>query len=146
MNASWGCWLMMRLFISIILEGETIRMQNVKEEVKKYVEEMMAAASCSKEAKAAGEKWLALADHDDIKAETRALIKELEGDIMPIDGLIAFVDSPAGAQVFGKDGAKKMSAHAHELKDNGAGFCDCGACAAVAKILARKDELLAAMA
>lgn len=116
---------------------------NVKEEVKKHAAEMMAAESCSQEAKAAGEKWLALADHDGIKAETEAFIEELEGDIMPIDGLIAFVDSPAGAQVFGEDGAKKMSAHAHERKDNGAEFCDCGACAAVAKILAHKDELLA---
>ena len=82
-------------------------MMNVREEVKKYVEEMMAAVSCSKEAKAAGEKWLALADQDGLKAETRAFIKELEADIMPIDGLIAFVDSPAGAQVFGEDGVKK---------------------------------------
>lgn len=120
-------------------------MMNVRAEVKKYVEEMMAAASCSKEARAAGEKWLALADQDGSKAETKAFIKELEADIMPIDGLIAFVDSPAGAQVFGEDGVKKMSAHAHELKDNGAEFCDCGACTAVAKILACKNELLAAM-
>ena len=120
-------------------------MMNVREEVKKYVEEMMAAASCSKEARAAGEKWLALADQDGSKAEARAFIKELEADIMPIEELIAFVDSPAGAQVFGEDGVKKMSAHAHELKDNGSEFCDCGACTAAAEILARKDELLAAM-
>ena len=119
-------------------------MMDVKE-VKKYVEEMMAAASCSKEAKAAGEKWLAVADRDGIKAETEVFIKELEEDIMPIDGLIAFVDSPAGVQVFGESGARKMSAHAHERKENGAKFCDCGACAAVAKILAHKDELLAVM-
>ena len=36
-----------------------------------------------------------------------AYVKELEADIMPIDGLISFAGSDMGAQVFGADGRKK---------------------------------------
>ena len=65
-----------------------------------------------------------------------------EADIMPIDGLIAFAGSEAGAQVFGKEKAKNVLAHAEELKTAGAKYCDCPACAACEAILEKKGELL----
>ena len=63
-------------------------------------------------------------------------------DIMPIDTLIAFAESDAGAKVFGEEHAKEVAAHAKEIKEAGAVYCDCPACSAAAAILAKKDELL----
>jgi len=73
---------------------------------------------------------------------TETYIGELEADIMPIDGLIGFADSEAGAQVFGADKAKEVAAHAREIKAAGARYCDCPACAACEAILAKKDAIL----
>ena len=39
--------------------------------------------------------------------------------------------------------AKEVAAHGKEIKAAGAVYCDCPACAAVEKILAKKDEMLA---
>ena len=75
--------------------------------------------------------------------KTKALIAELEEDIIPIDGLIAFAGSEGGEKVFGAEKAKEVEAHAKEIKAAGAKYCDCPACAAVAAILEKKDEMLA---
>ena len=56
--------------------------------------------------------------------------------------IIAFVSSPAGAQVFGAEQAKAMEAHAREIQAAGAKYCDCPACALSEKILAMKADLL----
>lgn len=61
---------------------------------------------------------------------------------MPVDGLIAFAASEAGAKVFGPDKAKEVEAHGKELKDAGRKYCDCPACAAVEAILEKKDQML----
>ena len=71
-----------------------------------------------------------------------AYVKELEADIMPIDGLISFAGSDLGAQVFGADDAKKILAHAEEIKASGAKYCDCPACAACEALLNKKAEIL----
>ncbi len=68
-------------------------------------------------------------------------VAELEEDIMPIDTLIAFAESDAGAQVFGADAAG-VAAHAKEIKSAGANYCDCPACNVVAEILEKKELLL----
>lgn len=104
--------------------------------------QLMAAASCSSEAKTAAQAWLDAVGTDQEVAETKNYIKELEADIMPIDGLIAFAESDGGVQVFGADTAKNVAAHAKEIKTNGAKYCDCSACAAAAAILEKKDSLL----
>ena len=112
----------------------------MKKEVLDYViektHELMNAASCSSEAKAAAQSWL------DAVGTEQEYIAELEADIMPIDNLIAFAGSEAGAGYFGAELAKNITAHAEEIKLAGAEYCDCPACAAVAEILARKKELL----
>ena len=118
----------------------------MNKEVKDYcvqkVNEMINAYSCSAEAKAAGQAWLNALDTENEAEQTKKLIAELEADIMPIDSLIAFASSEAGAKVFGEEGAKNALAHAQEIKAEGAEYCDCPACTAVAAILEKKAEML----
>ena len=104
--------------------------------------ELMSASTCSSEAKAAAQAWLAAVGTDREAEETKKYVEELEADIMPIDGLIGFAESEHGAQVFGADKALEVAAHAREIKAAGAKYCDCPACAAVEAILDKKDILL----
>ena len=104
--------------------------------------DLMNAHSCSPEAKAAAQAWLDAVGTAQEAAETKKYIAELEGDIMPIDMLIAFAESDKGAAVFGADVAKKVAVHAKEIKAAGAKYCDCPACTAVAAILEKKSLLL----
>ena len=86
--------------------------------------------------------WLdALGTEQEVE-KTKELIAELEEDIMPIDGLIAFAGSEMALRLFGKEGADGMLAHAKERKASGEKFCDCAACAAVEAILSKKDEMI----
>lgn len=110
--------------------------------VKEQTKALIAAPSCSAEAKAAAEKWLAAVGTAEEAGATKAYIAELEADIMPIDGLIAFADSDAGVGVFGAELAKNILSHAKEIKAAGAAYCDCPACAACKAILDKKAELL----
>ena len=103
--------------------------------VVKKTHELMDAASCSSEAKAAAQVWLDAVGTDREAAETAKYIAELEADIVTVDGLISFAQSEAGASVFGADNAKNIEAHAREIKAAGAKYCDCPACAAVEAIL-----------
>ena len=116
--------------------------QNVKDFVSEKVKEMISAASCCAELKAAGENWLNALGTDQEAEQTEKLMAEIEMDIMPVDGLIAFAESPAEAQVFGADHAKEVAAHGKEIKAAGAKYCDCPACAAAEAILEKKDALL----
>ena len=102
---------------------------------------LMAAPSCCAEAKAAAKKWLAAVGTAGEAAETKKYIAELEADIMPIDGLIGFAGSAMAAKAFGAETAKKLLAHAKEIKAKGAKYCDCPACTACAAILAKKAEM-----
>lgn len=114
---------------------------NVKEFTEQKVKELIGASSCSAEAKAAGQRWLDALGTDREAEETKRLIAELEQDIMPLDGLIAFASSQTGAQLFGRETAQKIEAHAREIKAAGAKYCDCPACAAALAILEKKDML-----
>ena len=101
---------------------------------------LIAAPSCSAECKAAAEAWLA---SDKGEEATKAYIAELEADIMPLDGLIAFAESEAGAQVFGgAEAARGVAQHGRDLKAAGRLYCDCPACAACEAILAKKDQMI----
>ena len=88
--------------------------------VKEKTVALIAAHSCSAEAKAAAEKWLAAVGTAKEAEVTKAYIAELEADIMPIDGLIGFAGSEAGVGVFGAELAKNILAHAKEIKAAGA--------------------------
>lgn len=103
--------------------------------------ELMAAFSCSSETKAAAQGWLDALDTDQEESVTKQYITELEADIVPIDNLIAFAGSEHGSKVFGPEKAKEVAAHASEIKEKGAVYCDCPACNAALKILERKSEI-----
>lgn len=110
--------------------------------VKEKTEELRTAPSCCRELRTAAEAWLAALGTEKEKDALAAYITELEADIMPVDGLIAFAESEAGQAVFGKETAAVIAAHGYELKAKGVPYCDCRACAAAEAILDRKDELL----
>ena len=57
------------------------------------------AHSCCAEAKAVCAEWLEAAGTDKEAEMTKKLIAEVEADIMPVDGLIAFAGSEAGVKV-----------------------------------------------
>lgn len=117
----------------------------MKKEVSVFVvektKELIAAPTCSSETKAAAEAWLAAVGTENEVEETKRYVAELEEDIMPIDTLIAFAESEAGAQIFGAD-APGVAAHAKEIKAAGGKYCDCPACKAVAEILEKKDLIM----
>ena len=102
--------------------------------------ELMAAPSCSQEAKDAAKAWLDAVGTDKEAEQTKAYLAELEVDIMPVDKLIAFAESEGGAKVFGEK-AKAVAEHGREIKAAGGNYCDCPACAAVEAILSKKDEM-----
>ena len=116
--------------------------KEVKDFTVQKTKELMESFSCSAEAKAAAQAWLDALDTENEAQKTAKYIKELEGDIMPIDMLIDFAESEGGAKVFGPEKAPQVAAHAREIKAAGAKYCDCPACAAVEAILEKKDELL----
>lgn len=119
----------------------------MNKEVQQYVaektKELIAAYSCSREAKEAAQKWLDAVGTDHEEAETRRYLAELEADIVTVDGLISFAESEMGAKVFGgEEKAREVAEHGRALKASGAKYCDCPACAAVEAILSKKEEIL----
>ena len=109
--------------------------------IKELTQDLLQAPSACKEVKEAAHYLDAAGTEKEAEAAT-AYVKELEADIMPIDGLISFAGSDMGAQVFGADDAKKILAHAEEIKASGAKYCDCPACAACEALLNKKAEIL----
>ena len=105
-------------------------------------QDLLAAPSACQEVKAAATAWLAAVGTEKEAEETAKYIAELEADFMPIDGLIAFGQTELALSIFGAEGVKALQAHAQELKDSGAKYCDCPACAACKAILDRKAEML----
>ncbi|MCC8156443.1 MAG: molecular chaperone Hsp90 [Oscillospiraceae bacterium] len=116
--------------------------ETTKQSVVEQVNALLRAPSCCAGAKTAAQAWLDARGTAQEAAAAQAMIAELEQDIMPLDGLIAFVSSEAGAKVFGAERAQALLSHAQERKAAGETFCDCPACAAVAAILAQKDAIL----
>lgn len=102
------------------------------------VDEMLAAPSASAATKAAAQAWKdSVAAGADADAATNTLLDAISAKQTTIDGLIAFVGSDTGKQVFGADGAAAMLAHAEERKAKGARFCDCAACRPCHELLAK---------
>lgn len=104
--------------------------------------ELMNAPTCCSELQETAQQWLDAIGTDNEAAETEKYFAELKADIMPIDTLINFAGTAAGAQVFGAAKAKAVAAHAEEIKSAGSRYCDCPACAAVEVILEKLSELM----
>ncbi len=91
--------------------------------------------------KEAAQKWLdTMEDGEANQAATKEYVKLLEESIMTVDDIVAFTASPDAAKVFG-DQLPQFQAHAKELKDSGAKFCDCDACKLAKSILDKKEYL-----
>ena len=116
--------------------------KETRREIMEKTRALMEAPTCSSEAKAAAQRWLDAAGTEAEKEETQRYIKELEGDIMPVDMLIGFAKSEKGAAYFGAEKAAEVAAHGEEIRAAGAQYCDCPACAIVAEILDKKEDLL----
>ena len=110
--------------------------------IQELTADLLAAPSACKEIKEAAQNYLDAVGKEGEAEAAKAYVAELEADIMPIDGLIAFAESDMGANVFGADGAKNVLIHAKERKAAGEKYCDCPACAACEALLNKKDEIL----
>ena len=110
--------------------------------IQELTADLLAAPSACKEIKEAAQNYLDAVGKEGEAEAAKAYVAELEADIMPIDGLIAFAESDLGAKVFGADGVKNVLIHAKERKEAGEKYCDCPACAACEALLNKKDEIL----
>ena len=110
-----------------------------KENLIALAKEMMAAPSCCAPLKEKTQAWI---DNPNDKTVAKEFVAELEADITPIDGLVAFAHSAHAVEYFGEEGAKNFAAHADELKASGAKYCDCGACTPALKLLENKAIIL----
>lgn len=112
-----------------------------KEALIAKVKELIAVPYCCGELKDAGKVWLDALCTESEKDAAEALVKELEEDVMPIDGLIAFAGSPVAAEKLGKEAADAMLQDALAAKAQGDRYCTCEACRAGAFILDNKALL-----
>ena len=110
--------------------------------IQELTADLLAAPSACKEIKEAAQNYLDAVGPEGEAEAAKAYVAELEADIMPIDGLIAFAESDMGAKVFGADGVKNVLIHAKERKEAGEKYCDCPSCAACEALLNKKDEIL----
>lgn len=110
--------------------------------IRELTEDLLAAPSACKEIKDAAQNYLNAVGTEKESEVSKAYVDELEADIMPIDGLIAFAESDMGAKVFGEEGAKNILIHAKDRKATGEKYCDCPACAACEALLNKKSEIL----
>ena len=101
------------------------------------VEELLAAPSSSQTTLEAAQGWKdAIAAGKDADAATKALLDAIDQHHTTIDELIGFA-SGAAKQIMGEEVAAGMLAHALEIKEKGAKYCDCAACTATHELLAK---------
>ena len=86
--------------------------------IRELTEDLLAAPSACAEVKETAQNYLDAIGGENEAAAAKTFVAELEEDIMPIDGLIAFAESDMGAKVFGEEGAKNILIHAKEIKSN----------------------------
>lgn len=110
--------------------------------IRELTEDLLAAPSACAEVKETAQAYLDAIGTEKESTAAKTFVAELEEDIIPIDGLIAFAESDMGAKVFGEEGAKNILIHAKDRKAAGAAYCDCPACAACEALLNQKDQIL----
>ncbi len=104
--------------------------------------DLINAPSCCPELKMAAQQFIDSVGTDEFQNEAKRYFAEIEEDISPIDHVIDLFGSDMAVKMVGEERAKKMKDHAIEIKEKGAKFCDCPACAACEAILSKKDEIL----
>ena len=101
------------------------------------VEELLAASSSSKVTRDAAQGWKdAIAAGADADAATKELLDAIDAHHTTIDELIAFAQG-AAKDLMGEEVAAGMLAHALQIKEQGAKYCDCAACTATHELLAK---------
>ena len=96
-----------------------------KKELKATAEKMIGAPSCCAGLKEKAQKWIDSIGSAEEKSAAKEMIEEIEADITPIDGLVAFAHSEQAKKMFGA-GAEGFAKHADELKKSGSMFCRFG--------------------
>ncbi len=109
--------------------------------MRELITELINAPSCCAELRELAEKWLADEGTERESETTAKLIVELKEDILSIDDVITFFASPSAAEIFEAEQLKAFQKHMKEIKAEGAKYCDCPACAAGYKILAKTGTL-----
>ena len=79
--------------------------------------------------------FLGAVDTAEEKSAFRALIEEIKSDVLTIDQLISFTDSPDGVAVFGEKKASDLTIAAKKAKEQGETTCICPACQACKAVL-----------
>ncbi len=103
----------------------------------KKVDELLAAASSSQQTRDAAQGWKdAIAAGEDKDAATAKLLDALDEHHTTIDEVLAFAQG-AAKQVLGAEAAAAMLVRQTQRKKEGAKFCDCAACVAAQKLLAK---------
>ncbi len=121
--------------------GMYLGQKAIRERLKAKTEALIAVEHTYQPLKDAAQKWLDTMEDGTANAEaTKEYVKLLEESIMTVDDIVAFTGSPEAANVFG-DQLPQFQAHAKELKESGAKYCDCDACKLVKEILDEKDYL-----
>ena len=131
---------------------------DVRDYVVEKVKEMMDSFSCCGEAKAAGQSWLNAVGTDKEAEETKKLITYQEDALEArLDGLKGFQKGFAmkpenayiagtaegkGFEIVKENEGNQLAVHGEEIKAAGGKYCDCPACAAVAAILEKKEEMV----
>lgn len=105
------------------------------------VDTLSVADTSKQETKEAALAWKqAIADGKDAQEETEKLLDFLQGRMLPIDALIAFLEGPA-ADVFGAETAEAMLAAQKQRKEQGEKYCNCEAHTAAGELLAKFDRI-----
>lgn len=115
--------------------------QDILNAIVEKTKALVEAPTVCKEAKEAAQKFLESVGSDTMQEHLHAFIKEIKEDIVTIEDLIAFSTSDAGKHHFGEETANQIAQHALEIKDQGAKYCDCPACKAVADILVYENQI-----
>ncbi len=121
--------------------GMYLGQKAIRERLKAKTEALIKVPQTYQPLKDAARKWLDTMEDGKANVEaTKEYVKLLEESIMTVDDVVAFVDSEEAKKVFGVK-LPEFQAHAKELKESGAQYCDCAACTLARAILEEKDYL-----
>ena len=105
------------------------------------IHRLAAAPSVYEGLKKKAEAFLRAVDTGQEKTAFHALIEELKGDMLTIDQLIGFTESPDGIALFGEKKASELATAAKKAKEQGETVCICPACQAGKEILGNQAAI-----
>lgn len=130
-------WIVFKEALKETLMGGVI-MALSREEVIAEVKKLAEAPSVYAGLKEKAEHFLRAAGTAEEHASFHKLVEELKGDVLTIDQVIGFMDSPDGVKAFGEKKAQELAAAAKKAKEQGEDTCICPACQAGKAILANQ--------